>query len=78
LYVGIAKYLISKCIDVARDAYQCPFVYLQVESDNVAALQLYDRLGFEVCDVKKERIYVDKEFYIGIEKCDKLLLRKNI
>jgi len=53
-------------------------VYLQVESDNVAALQLYDRLGFEVCDVKKERIYVDKEFYIGIEKCDKLLLRKNI
>ena len=78
LFIGIAKYLISKCIDVARDTYQYPFVYLQVESDNTAALQLYEQLGFEVCDVKKERVFIDREFYIGIDKRNKLLLRKNI
>jgi GNAT superfamily N-acetyltransferase len=45
---GLAKYLISKCIEVARDTYQSPYVYLQVESDNHAAIQLYDQLGFQV------------------------------
>lgn len=66
---GIARNLMQKLIDAAREIEELEQLYLAVSSGNTAALALYEALGFkkygvDVHAMKTQGRYIDEELMV--------------
>ncbi len=61
--IGVAKSMMEKAIDFAKDNIYIEQIYLEVRNDNDIAINLYKNLGFESYGVHKKAIKIDNEYY---------------
>ena len=60
---GVATYLMNEIISFARQSGVCEIVHLGVKSDNVRAIGLYKKFGFEEIGVYKKFFKIDGEYF---------------
>lgn len=60
---GIGSSILGALIDYAQNSQSIAKIDLQVRKDNLPAIQLYKKFGFQVEGVSKRALYIDGEFF---------------
>ncbi len=61
--LGIAKIMMEKAIDFAKDNIYIEQICLEVKSDNIVAVNLYKGFGFETYGVLKKAVKIDGRYF---------------
>ena len=59
---GVASSSLTMCIDYLFNVEKCHRIELHVKSENVPAIKLYRRFGFEFEGIEREAVYQDGAF----------------
>lgn len=63
---GIATKMIKELINFARDSEKLKIIELEVRTDNIYAIQLYNKLGFEQIGTYRKFFNINDKYYDAI------------
>jgi len=72
---GIATSLIQNCEDICQTYWGLDYVYLKVRKENDSAVQLYQGLGYDIVESRKEKTVTSKK---KEEEEEILLMKKKL
>lgn len=82
--LGIGRELLDAALEKLRAEGQIEILYLSVRADNIAAIRLYERCGFEKLTLLERDIQIGDQYYDGvlmrrlIEKAEQVQTRASL